>query len=384
MCQFEKRKSNPTELDYYIENYGNKIYDSGKLVDIDERVKTTRYAAMADYYRYVKTFQGYNPESLMRILLQIYSLKMDYPINEDKDLEETIEYIKYISQDKYILTAIKNFNKKNVDKFNICGRLEKHIKQLKQIRPAMVLENEPSMKIYERYSDIRNKGSEISINNLTKENLYIMEVIQRKMPDQIAELFNTDKSKILGLRKKFGYKVSDSFWYEAIGDLVSKAINETKLYNPYDVLKRCGIFNFERHTYSILSYINDGQKYLLKEFWELTEGERHGAERNFSKNAKDVYFRAYLCAELLKQNGFIEETEYLIYRITKKGKKLMERLSYRNIDELNLIEISNITGKADFYGLSIIKLDNENIFFHGSAEKFEEYEEMEEEKNLMM
>lgn len=107
-----KRKSNPTELDYYIENYGNKIYDSGKLVDIDERVKTTRYAAMADYYRYIKTFQGYNPEAWMRILLQIYSLKMDYPINEDKDLAETIEYVKYISQDKYILTAIKDFNKR--------------------------------------------------------------------------------------------------------------------------------------------------------------------------------------------------------------------------------------------------------------------------------
>lgn len=382
MCQFEKRKSNPTELDYYIENYGNKIYDSGKLVDIDERVKTTRYAAIADYYRYIKTFQGYNPEAWMRILLQIYSLKMDYPINEDKDLAETIEYVKYISQDKYILTAIKDFNKKDVDKFNICERLEKYIKKLKQIRPAMVLENEPSMKIYERYSDIKNKGGEISISNLTKENLYIMEVIQRKMPDQIAELFNTDKSKILGLRKKFGYKVSDSFWYEAVGDLVSKAINETKLYSPYDVLKRIGIFNFERHTYSILSYINDGQKYLLKEFWKLTDGERHGVEKNFSKSARDVYFRAYLCAELLKQNGFIEETEYLTYRITKKGKKLMERLSYRNIDELNLIEISNITGKADFYGLSIIKLDNENIFFHGSAEQFEEYKEMEEEKNL--
>lgn len=166
-------------------------------------------------------------------------------------------------------------------------------KKLKQIRPAMVLENEPSMKIYERYSDIKNKGGEISISNLTKENLYIMEVIQRKMPDQIAELFNTDKSKILGLRKKFGYKVSDSFWYEAVGDLVSKAINETKLYSPYDVLKRIGIFNFERHTYSILSYINDGQKYLLKEFWKLTDGERHGVEKIFLR-VQEMYISEHI------------------------------------------------------------------------------------------
>lgn len=36
MCQFEKRKNNPTELDYYIENYGNKIYDTEKLVDVNE------------------------------------------------------------------------------------------------------------------------------------------------------------------------------------------------------------------------------------------------------------------------------------------------------------------------------------------------------------
>lgn len=384
MCQFEKRKNNPTELDYYIENYGSKIYDSGKLVDTDERVKTTRYAAMMDYHRFMNTFKRNNPEPLMRSLLQIFALKIDYPSNEERSLEETIKYIKHISKDEKVLNAIKEYTKEDSDKFKICEELEEYIKNLKQIRPKMELENKPSMKVYERYLDIKNKEGKLSLSNLTKENLYTMDVIQEKMPYYIAKLFDTDENEILKLRKKYGYKALDSIWYKDIGELVDKGIEQATEVSPYEFLKKTGIFNFEKHTYDILKYIKDGQKYLLKELWKLTSGERQGVELSHATTSKDVYFRAYLCVSLLKQNELIEETEYLTYRITKKGKYLLEKLSYRKIEELNLIEISNIIGEVRFYELSIIKLDNGNIFFHGTKEELAEYEadeKIEEEEN---
>lgn len=382
MCQFEKRKNNPTELDYYIENYGSKIYDSGKLVDTDERVKTTRYASMMDYHRYMSTFQRHNPEPLMRTLLQIYALKIDYPSNEERDLEQTIEYIKHISKDENVLNAIQEFSKEDADKFKVCEDLEEYIKNLKQIRPKMELENKPSMKVYERYLDIKNKEGKLNISNLTKENLYTMEVIQDKMPYDIAKLFDTDENEILKLRKKFGYKVLDSIWYKGIGELIAKAVDQD-MDNAYAVLKSTGIFNFEKHTYDILKYMRDGQKYLLKEFWKLTNGERQGIERSHATTSKDVYFRAYLCAELLKQNGLIEETQYLTYRITKKGKDLLDKLAYRNIEELNLIEICKIQRTADFYALSVIKLIDGDFLFCGNSDELDKYCENEEEEEII-
>ena len=94
------------------------------------------------------------------------------------------------------------------------------------------------------------------------------------------------------------------------------------------------LLNFEKHVYDILEYMRDGEKYLLRELWPLTSGEREGMELHKAKTAKDVHFRAYLCAEMLKQNGFIEEIDYLTYKITKQGRLLLERAGYERIINL--------------------------------------------------
>lgn len=384
MCQFEKRKNNPTELDYYIENYGNKIYDTEKLVDVNECVKTTMYASMVDSLEYISKYQENYTDSKMKCLLQVYALKINYPVNEKRNLEETIEYIKYISKDEDVLNAIKKITQENANKAEIFKELEEYIKNLTQIRPKMDLEDKPSMKIYERYLKIKDKGERISISNLTKENLYVMEVIQKIAPYNIAKLFDVEESEILKLRKKFGYKVMDSLWYESIPELVEKA-TKMDADRGYNILKRVGIFNFEKHLYDILLYMRDGEKYLLKEFWKLTEGEREGLEQSHASTAKDVYFRAYLCAELLKQNGIIEEIEYLTYRITAKGKKLLDRLPHRNKKEVDIKQIYKIIGNVKFFNLSIINVEN-NIYLTEKEQikqELAEYGEIERNEDII-
>lgn len=162
------------------------------------------------------------------------------------------------------------------------------------------------------------------------------------------------------MRLKYGFKTIDSIWYNHMQELISESV---KIYkeNIYFVLKRLGLFNFEKHTYDILEYMMDGEKYLLKEFWKLLNGKRDGIELEKARTAKDINFRAYFCLEMLKQNGFIEEVDYLKYKINRKGRTLLENLKYRSIEELNLIEIANINGKAVFYDINIVKLDIEKF-----------------------
>lgn len=95
-----------------------------------------------------------------------------------------------------------------------------------------------------------------------------------------------------------------------------------------------------------------------------------------AKMAKDVYFRAYLCAEMLKQNGFIEEIDYFTYKITKQGKSLLERAEYRQVKELGLKEIAEITGKVNFYSLSIIQLNNGELIYCANIDELEKYKEL--------
>lgn len=387
MCQFEKRKSNPTELDYYIENYGVKIYDTEKIIDIDENVKSTEYAAKMDDYRYLYRYKKNNPSVLIKSLLEIYVLKINYPINIEQDLDGTIKYIRYISKDEVILDTLDKFGDENSDKFKLCKDLEVYIKNLKQIRPKMELEDRPTMQIYERLLDVKRKSGHLNISNLTKENLYILYVMQKKSIYEIAELFDVTEEQISKTRKNFGFKMIDSIWYEETETLVRKAYKEYGE-NAYFIMKKMGIFNFEKHTYDILNYVRDGERYILKEFWKFTKGQREGLELEKAKTSKDVYFRAYLCVELLKENNLVEEVDYLTYRITKKGKDVLDRFHHIDEDELNLVQIYKITGEANFYALSMIRSANEESIFCENLDELGKYinaikfEEEEEKINL--
>jgi len=376
MCQFEERKNNPIELDYYIENYGVKIYDTGKLIDINENVKTTAYAARTQLFRQFYEFEKDIPEGLLKSLLEIYALKINYPVNNERTLEETIEYIKHISKDEFILQTLEQYNKKDVDKLALCKELEIYVKKLKQIKIVMELEEKPTMKVYERLVALKEKQGKLNINNLTRDNLYIMYVIQKKQIFEIAQLFDVDEEFISKTRKNFGIKMLDSIWYKVVGEMISKSYSEN-MDAAYEMLKNIGVFNFEKHLYDILNYMRDGEKYLLKEFWKFAVGKRTGIELHKAKTAKDVYFRAYLCVDLLKQNNLIEEVDYLTYKITNEGKNLLKEILIIENQEINLKKICMITGEANFYALCLI-MHNGEILYCANSEELEKYDEEED------
>jgi len=376
MCQFEERKNNPIELDYYIENYGVKIYDTGKLIDINENVKTTAYAARTQLFRQFYEFEKDIPEGLLKSLLEIYALKINYPVNNERTLEETTEYIKHISKDEFILQTLEQYNKKDVDKLALCKELEIYVKKLKQIKIVMELEEKPTMKVYERLVALKEKQGKLNINNLTRDNLYIMYVIQKKQIFEIAQLFDVDEEFISKTRKNFGIKMLDSIWYKVVGEMISKSYSEN-MDAAYEMLKNIGVFNFEKHLYDILNYMRDGEKYLLKEFWKFAVGKRTGIELHKAKTAKDVYFRAYLCVDLLKQNNLIEEVDYLTYKITNEGKNLLKEILIIENQEINLKKICMITGEANFYALCLI-MHNGEILYCANSEELEKYDEEED------
>lgn len=132
----------------------------------------------------------------MKDLFEIYALKINYPVNDEQELTNTIEYIKYISKDNYILELIKIFEEKESNKLIVCQKLENYIKNLKQIRPKMELDDVPTMNVYERFLSVKDNKKKVSISNLTKENLYTMNIIQKKMIYDIAKLFDVNENEI--------------------------------------------------------------------------------------------------------------------------------------------------------------------------------------------
>lgn len=221
--------------------------------------------------------------------------------------------------------------------------------------------------------DIKNNTGKVNISNLDRDNLYIMKVIEEKMDFEIANLFDLPEKEIQNKLKCFGIRSMDTIWYDSIGNIIANAV-ELDFDETYDALKMAKLLNFEKHVYDILEYMRDGEKYLLRELWPLTNGEREGMELHKAKTAKDVYFRAYLCTEMLKQNGFIEEIEYLTYKITKQGRLLLEGAGYERIKELGLREIAEINGEVNFYALSILRLNNGELVYCANTDELEKYE----------
>ena len=138
LCQFEKRKQSKGELDYYIANYGYLVYDSKKDVDVDEKIKVTNYAGVMDYYRFAKKHLISNRNDVwMEKLLELYIAKIGYFFEERLlELNELVEYVRYISSDKTIENLIKKYLKEKDDKqkVEICKEFEKYLKTVKQNR----------------------------------------------------------------------------------------------------------------------------------------------------------------------------------------------------------------------------------------------------------
>lgn len=357
LCQFEKRKDTPTEHDYYIDKYGIKIYDSGKETEINEKVETTEYAANMGYYRMMRTYiQGGNPDYLMADLVRIYTLKIGYAtIGKKGELNRDCDFAKMISKDERAIEIIDRYllQTDEREKNKILEEFEKYLKTVRQVKFPMKIKYKPTMNVYEKLLKVKEKNGTLDIKTLTKEDLYIMYIIQGVDTFKIADLYGVDNKKISGKRNNWNIRLIERAFIDDknIINRAMESIGEENEKYAYAFFKRTGIMNFEKCILPILEYMADDNVYLLKEFWKFTEGEKGKIEKYILKDSKDSYYRASMCMDLLVQNDLVEEVDFKQYRINKNGKELLGYCYRNNINELNIPIMSEILGSVEYYGL---------------------------------
>lgn len=355
LCQFEKRKNVPTEEEYYISRYGIKVYDSWKMPQINESV-TTEYGKYMGYWRQFRSYISSNTDYWMSELVRLYTLKIGYAtIGRDSELIRDCNFVKMISKDEKALEIINRYLKQteNKEKIKILNEFEKYLNSIKQVKFQMKLEEKPTMKVYEKLLKQKEKQGTLDINTLTREDLYIMYVVQGIYIDKIADLYGVENKTISSKNSNWKIIGKESVLINTdtvIKGTINAAVNQSEKY-AYALLKKMGFMDFEKCAFSILEYMLDDNVYLLKEFWQFTKNENGMIEREISKNLKDSYHKASMCMELFKQNELVEEVEYEQYKITKKGKELIYYCYRKDISEINIPIINKRFGTVNYYDL---------------------------------
>lgn len=355
LCQFEKRTQSTAELEYYIANYGALIYDTKKESEIDEKIYVTKYAYLSKAYKQIKSYIGLKTDEdggLMIPLIQIYLLKIGYYVEEDNgDLERLIEYTNYVNEDKKVKEILARYvNEKDINKrTEICNEFEKHIHKIKQVRPNFKHKMEPTMKIYERKKEQFDKEGVLDLSTLTKEELYIMYIIQKRHTFEIAQLYGVDTKTIREKRNNWKIKLREII-------ITSEELiyaNEGEFDNSikYISQKRMGRLEFEKCVYPILKFMEDGDNYLLKEFWKFTEYEKVPEEIMYLGKRATNWYRATYAVCFLKDNELIEEIDYKKYRITQRGKEILKNAERLKKDILDLETLVSIQGQANLLGV---------------------------------
>jgi len=101
---FSRRASQPTEMEFYVHNYGRLLFDSGKSYTVKAKTFTT-YAGVKDQYKYMMhcvSFSQANQavmDTAFVLLLQLYTLKKAHmPI--DLQLHDYIPFARLFSDDE--------------------------------------------------------------------------------------------------------------------------------------------------------------------------------------------------------------------------------------------------------------------------------------------
>ena len=345
LCSYEKRKDIPTEQEYFIARYGIEIYNSGKDPSINENLKETEYAAAMLNFNRFRTYIG----SSMKSLVRIYILKLGMPINKRKaNFEKEIEIIKRISKDKKIIALLEEYQKstdKNRKK-EITNQFLDLLKATKQVKYEAKLKNKPTMEIYEKLLKEKNK---LDIKNLTKEELYIMYVIQKKRTNEIASLYGVERDKIDNKRNYYNIKSKESIIKP---DTIKELIRRNNFYKKYTYAKLKNVLlDFEKYIMPILNYMKDGETYLLKEFWKFCQKDKNSFLDSYISKNNEAYYKAELCMDFLLQNELIKEVEYKQYKITPKGKNLLKRMCRCNIEKTNIPIISKYLPDFKYFEL---------------------------------
>ena len=385
--QFEKRSQHTRELDYYIKNYGALIYDSGKQTEVDESITTEYAGKVSNFNNYTKKHINIDENNVLMIgLLEIYLFKIGYHI--PKNREDLLLYAQYVNEDenvKKIFEAYKN-SKDVSERTKICNEFETYIKnEVKEHTRVYTLKELPTMQVYEKLEEKFKENGPLDIKTLTRDDLYIMYVLQKKDTYDIAKLYDVSTRKINDKRNYWKIKLREEvIGIENIKELLKQESQKYGRSFAYASFKRVGLLSFEECIIPVLKFMRKGDPFLLKEFWRFTEFEKNDLEYQLTGKNTTTWYRATYCLEFLKDNGLVKEIDFKKYRITKKGKEVIgnyQKSEYMYIDTPIMEFLIRRLEKINLFGIiyenknEFIYIDEQDLSF-----EYEEYEILDSEE----
>lgn len=292
----------------------------------------------------------------MTELIRIYTLKMGYAtIGKTANLERDSHFAKLITDDEKVYQIIDNYLKQTQEdeKNKILEQFEEYIKSVKQVKFQMKLEEKPTMNVYEKLLRKKEKEGVLDIETLTKEDLYIMYLIQNRDTFEIAELYGVENKTISSKRTNWNiFLVEKSLIDEE--NIINNSIKHFNAKNPeytYALLKKSGMMDFEKYLFQILEYMEDGNTYLLKEFWQFIKKEDTGIDEMLFNQKTNGYYKISMCVDLLLQNKLIEEVDFKQYKVTQQGKEMLWYCYRQNIEQMNIPIMYNFMKEIKYYDL---------------------------------
>lgn len=361
LCQFEKRRKCITERDYYMANCGALIYDSGKEPEVDERIYSTEYAARMSSFKYMKEFVHLKEhvDLYMKDMLEIYLLKIGYYAEEQElTIDGLIKYLDYVSENKEVKNILNEYKleKEMNKKIEVYKKFEKYVENTKKNNFLFKLSNIPTMRVYEKKKEQFEKQGILDFKKLTKDELYIMYVIEIKYSDEIAKLYGVEPRKITQKNDNWKIRVREAITNaENMREMNQKADGNINM--MYLAQKMSGLLSFEDCIKPILAFMKTSETYLLKEFWRFTEFEKNNIEKDLTGTEENTWYRATLAMDFLKDNELVEEVDFKKYRITTEGRKLKRYVENYRKDKIDLPLIVKRIGKANLFGIIYTKDD---------------------------
>lgn len=319
---------------------------------------------MREFSRNKRYFKSNENDILMKQILKIYILKIGYfvDMNMTLSLKNLIEYIDYINNDNNVKEIIRKYieEKDNQAKKEICNEFEKYLTTIKQEKINFKLPNKPTMRVYEKRKKEFDEKGVLDIKTLTKEDEYIMYVLEEKFTHEIAQLYGVEASEITKKNNSWKIRVRESIISsEEFSNALSKVPFSTIYINEdaISILQKKEVFPFQKCIEPILKFMELGETYL-KEFWKFTYFEKTTEEIGMLGNIVGTWYRAALTTNFLKNNGLIEEVEFKKYRITKLGRKLVTNNKYYNNKDIDIMYILEKLRKINLLGTDYILTDN--------------------------
>lgn len=337
-CDFEKCKERTTDFDYYVDTYGILLYDSHQTPKIKEGTRHYASAALQNYKR-IDYFDKDQRYILLPYLLHIYIAKKGYmfPIQASSQsvVYTMLQYMTVEPQVKEAIKCIQETDDLSL-KIQTYNDLETYIFDMKYTTTLKVTEDIDTMHVYEKLMFQKRKEGTLSLSDLTKEQLYIMYVIQKHVPYRIAELYDVPISKIHYRKNKWGIlMMQTTVSYMDILDVTNEIHKDDTSLEKIDFLD-FPYFAPQAMMLDILRVLGDDKEHLLKEFWKFSDKNIKDEERYIYKLNEITYPRVNIAIDFMKRSGIVINTGYFQYMITQRGKEILEFAKKNQLKEISL------------------------------------------------